>query len=200
MIPNPINEKIREKPKQQYSNETCNFVAAGRITEQKNYPVMIEAFEIASKECPDIQLSIYGTGSDEYIAYIQKVIDDKGLSDKVKLMGRTTDMISALHNADAFLMTSDYEGMPNALAEAMAVGLPCISTNCKTGPRDLIDDGENGFLVEVGNAENIAKAIVKVAQMNAEQASEMGKKAREKVLDLCSEENSLERLIKVIEG
>jgi glycosyltransferase involved in cell wall biosynthesis len=90
--------------------------------------------------------------------------------------------------------------MPNALVEAMAVGLPCISTNCKTGPRDLIDHGENGFLVAAGDAEQIAEAVLRVAAMDASHAEEMGRKARAKVLDLCSESNSLKKLIKLIEA
>ena len=200
VIPNPVSKQNVDNPKEVYSDKQVNFVAAGRITEQKNYPLMINAFKIAKAKCPDLKLSIYGTGEDSYIAKIQQIIDENALSEDVKLMGRTTDMLTAFRGADAFLMTSDYEGMPNALLEAMATGLPCISTNCRTGPRDMIDDGENGFLVKVGDAESVAKAIIKVADMKKNEASNMGQSAREKILKLCSEKNSLECLISIIEA
>ena len=200
VIPNPISQQYQEHPKQMYLESVTRFVAAGRITEQKNYPIMIEAFQRACDQCEHIRLEIYGTGEESYISEIQKKIDDANLSSKIKLMGRTTDMQSVYHGADAFLMTSDYEGMPNALVEAMVSGLVCISTDCRTGPKDLIDDEKNGFLVKVGDAENIAEAIRKVAGMSQAECEAMGKQAREKILNLCSEENSLQRLIQVIEG
>ena len=199
VIPNPIASQYCENPKQNYSDSVVRFVAAGRIAEQKNYPVMIEAFGIAHRERPNLRLSIYGTGDKAYMDTIQRMIDERGLSSVITMHGRTNDTLSVLQQSDAFLMTSDYEGMPNALVEAMAVGLPCISTNCRTGPRDLIDHGENGFLVGTGDAEAIAEAVLCAASMDSEHAKQMGRKAREKVLDLCSESNSLKKLIKLIE-
>lgn len=199
VIPNPISPQYRDNPKPYYTDSVRHFVAAGRITEQKNYPVMIEAFGIAHRERPNLRLSIYGTGDKAYMDTIQRMIDERGLSSVITMHGRTNDTLSVLQQADAFLMTSDYEGMPNALVEAMAVGLPCISTNCRTGPRDLIDHGENGFLVGTGDAEAIAEAVLCAASMDSEHAKQMGRKAREKVLDLCSESNSLKKLIKLIE-
>ncbi len=200
VIPNPISPQYRDNPKPYYADSVRHFVAAGRIAEQKNYPVMIEAFRIAHQKRPDLRLSIYGTGNESYMEQMQQMIDEHGLTSAVTMHGRTTDMLSVLHQADAFLMTSDFEGMPNALAEAMAVGLPCISTNCRTGPRDLIDPGENGFLVPVGDAEQIAGAILQLAGTDSVRAEEIGRKARKKVLKLCSETNSLNRLIALLES
>lgn len=200
VIPNPISPRYRDNPKSNYADSVRHFVAAGRITEQKNYPAMIEAFRTAHRKCPEIRLSIYGTGNESYMEQIQQMIDRYGLSSSITMHGRTADMLPVLHQADAFLMTSDFEGMPNALAEAMAVGLPCISTNCRTGPRDLIDSGENGYLVPVGDAEQIAGAILRLAETDSVRAEEIGRKARQKVLDLCSETNSLKRLITLIES
>ena len=200
VIPNPISSQYRDNPKLCYADKVTKFVAAGRITEQKNYPLMIEAFNVAKKDCPQITLSIYGTGEESYISKMQHLIDERGLSDSVKLMGRTTDMLSVLQNADAFLMTSDFEGMPNALAEAMVIGLPCISTNCRTGPKDMIEDQKNGYLTQVGDVDSVADAIMKVAFLNQEKTKQMGIMAREKILEMCSEENSLNKLIKMIES
>lgn len=200
VISNPIAERYCKNPKEEYSKQICKFVAMGRVTEQKNYPVMIEAFAKAKKQCPEIELAIYGTGEPSYAQSLQELIEKYGVSDCVKLMGRIPDTLPALKTADAFLMTSDFEGLPNALIEAMTVGLPCISTNCRTGPRDLIDDGENGFLTRVGDVDDIAAAIVKVAALTEQQAETMGKKAREKTLSTCSEEESLKKLIQIIEN
>lgn len=199
VISNPIAKVYVDNPKEFYSEKALNFVAAGRITEQKNYPVMIEAFSKALEKYPEIKLSIYGTGDESYMSKMQALIENKGLSESIKLMGRTSDMLSVLQEADAFLMTSDYEGMPNALAEAMVVGLPCVSTNCRTGPKDMIDDGINGFLVKTGDAESISNAIVALASMDLVASQKMGSLAREKMLELCSDSNSLNKLIEVLQ-
>ena len=127
------------------------------------------------------------------------MIDESGMTDRIVLRGRSEDVLSILRSSDAFLMTSDYEGMPNALLEAMVVGLPCISTDCRTGPKDMIDDGVNGYLVKTGDAESISRAIVKIAQMSDTEAEKMGSAAREKIIDICGTEKSLKRLVEVIE-
>ncbi|MBQ8529370.1 MAG: glycosyltransferase [Clostridia bacterium] len=199
VIPNPISEKYKNSPKTEYSEHIEKFVAAGRITEQKNYPVMIEAFGKAKETHPNIKLSIYGAGDEDYVSKIQKQIDDSGLSESVRLMGRTSDMLSALRESDAFLMTSDFEGMPNSLLEAMLVGLPCISTDCRTGPKDIIDNSQNGFLVRTGDLDSIAEAICNLADMDKVGAIRIGSAARKKILEICSEERSLAQLIATIE-
>ena len=200
VVSNSITEKYTINPKQTYSERSRHFVAAGRITEQKNYPLMIEAFANAVKKHSDLHLSIYGVGEESYTAKLKELIGKLGVSDNVKLMGRSTDMLTVLQNADAFIMTSDYEGMPNALAEAMTVGLPCISTNCRTGPKDMIDDGVSGFLTKVGDVEEASEAIIKITEMSKDEAESMGSAAREKIMDLCGKEKSLNQLIKVIEN
>jgi len=198
LIPNPISEQFRANVKETYSDKVRRFIAVGRIATQKNYPLMLEAFSLAMEKDPEIELSIYGAGEDGYVENIERQIKERGLENNVRLMGRTQEMHVALLQADAFIMTSDYEGMPNALVEAMAIGLPCISTNCKTGPKDLIDTGKNGFLVKEGDPAEVAAAIIKVATLDREQAFEVGQEARQRVLDLCSEKNSLERLLEII--
>ena len=76
-----------------------------------------------------------------------------------------------------FLITSDMEGMPNALMEAMAVGLPCVSTDCETGPADLIEDGINGYLVPVNDHELLAEKIIKFMEMTFEERFDIAQKA-----------------------
>ena len=81
----------------------------------------------------------------------------------------------------------------------MAVGLPCISTDCRTGPRDLIDDGENGFLIPCNDAVALAEKINHVFSLPPETQKSIGEKAREKIIDFCGEESSLRKLIELIE-
>ncbi len=200
-IYNPIDKNCIDKPKIEYSEKITNFIASGRVAPQKNYELMIRAFANALKVNGEISLSIYGIiENDVYKSKLEKLIVDCGAEDKIKFMGKSTDMFNLLRKADAFLMTSDFEGMPNALLEAMALGLPCISTNCRTGPKDMIDNGENGYLVEVGSEQSVADAIIKISNLTKEQAQNMGLSARNKILDLCSQEKSINKLIEVVES
>ena len=91
------------------------------------------------------------------------MIDESGMGDNIYLMGRTTDVKDALSHAKAFIMTSDYEGMPNSLLEAMAVGLPCIATDCHCGgTRAVIDNYKNGILIHVGEEDELFDALIKL--------------------------------------
>jgi glycosyltransferase involved in cell wall biosynthesis len=90
--------------------------------------------------------------------------------------------------------------MPNALAEAMAMGLVCLSTDCKTGPKDMIDSGVNGFLAATGDEQSFADGILAITEMDLRQCAAMGAAARDKILHMCSEENTLARLKLLIES
>ena len=199
VISNPIDEKYQKSFKTDYSSKIKNFVSAGRITEQKNYPLMIQSFANACETNKDIKLSIYGVGEVDYTKKLQDLINECGVSNNIKLMGRTSKMAEVLKNADAFIMTSDYEGMPNALLEAMATGLVCISTNCRTGPKDMIEHGKSGFLAKVGNVEDVADKIKEVLALDYECATKIGQSARQKIFETCSEEMSLKKLVDIIE-
>lgn len=197
VIPNPINQLYIENKKTEYSSSK-KIVAAGRLSEQKNYKMMIDAVKLISGKYNDVTLDIYGNG--ELEEELQNYINENNLESKITLKGRCNELYNVYKNSDFYVMSSDYEGMPNALAEAMAIGLPSISTDCKTGPRDLIDDGKNGFLVPVGDAKALADRIEKVFSMTEQEKRELGENAREKIIKYCSEENSLNRLINLIEN
>ena len=198
VIRNPILQAAETK--QYAAGFPQKFIALGRISRQKNYPVMIEAFAEAAKKIEGCTLDIFGTGDPSYIEQMQNMIDAAGLHEKVVLRGRTDKVLDELLRHDGFFMSSDYEGMPNALAEAMAAGLVCLSTDCKTGPRDMIDSGENGFLVATGDVQSFADGILKIAEMNERQCMAMGQAAREKIGNICSEETTLLRLKELIES
>lgn len=134
------------------------MVSCGRLEEQKNYPLLIDAFGEIVKKFPDAVLHIYGTGS--LATYLNKKITESGLEDSVILKGQTDHVTEVLATADIFLMTSDYEGMPNSLLEASVVGVPCIATDCPCGGvRMIISNKENGLLVPVGDKTGLVNAI-----------------------------------------
>ncbi|MDP3428326.1 MAG: glycosyltransferase, partial [Humidesulfovibrio sp.] len=84
---------------------------------------------------------------------------ESGLTGRVLLMGQVADVGGLLKQADAYVLSSSYEGFPNSLCEAMAAGLACVSTNCPSGPGEVVDNGENGLLVTVDDAEALAAAL-----------------------------------------
>ena len=193
---NPLHPSVTQINKEYKTTLPLTFMTAGRLEKQKNHMLLCSAFALAAKENPQISLNIYGVGSmhDE----LQQHIESLGMQEKICLCGRSDNIAQTLTQADAFILSSDYEGMPNALLEAMAAGLPCISTDCPTGPSRMIVNGESGILVPVGEAESMATAIKKIAR-DYEAAIEMGKKARAFALEQYEASKSAQRLLKFIE-
>lgn len=132
------------------------IVSAGRLMEQKNQKMLIRAFALIKKKFPEYCLVIYGEGS--YRAELEQLIDKMELQDKVFLPGSINDLHARMKSAEIFVLSSDYEGMPNALIEAMCMGLPVISTKV-SGAVDLIHDGENGLLIETGAEAELVEAL-----------------------------------------
>lgn len=133
------------------------LIAVGRLEEQKNFPMLINAFSRIYNKFSDITLDIYGEGNLQ--KQLQRQISDLGLNDAVKLCGRSYKIATVLAEHDLFIMSSDYEGMPNALMEALGVGLPCISTDCPTGPAELLGNNERGLLFSVGQEDELVNRI-----------------------------------------
>ena len=156
VIPNAINpEFICHRYDGERKKE---IVAAGRLTDQKNFVLLIEAFSLIAGKYPEYSLTIYGEG--ECRSTLENKIEDLGLSTRISLPGNTPNLRDMMQNASMFVLSSDYEGMPNALMEAMALGLPCVSTDCPCGgPHFLIQDGENGLLVPVRDYQKMAEAM-----------------------------------------
>lgn len=143
---------------QKRSEGGTSIVSLGRLTRQKNQKMLIRAFSKVAANHPDITLNIYGIGP--LNEDLQKLIADNSMQSRISLKGLTSNSQSVLANAALFILSSDYEGMPNALMEALAVGVPCISTDCPCGgPRMLITDKENGLLIPVGDEVALANAI-----------------------------------------
>ena len=139
------------------------IVTCGRLTEQKNHKLLIDAFAEVQKIYPFATLKIYGEGV--LREKLQNQIESLNLNEKVFLMGATNDVAKALQTADLFVLSSDYEGMPNALMEAMAAGVPCISTDCPCGgPRELFGEDASDKLVPCNDSAQLAEAICKVLE------------------------------------
>ena len=151
------------------------IVAVGRLNKQKNFTMLIDAFSEFAKIHPDRVLEIYGEGVLE--GKIKEYIAEKELQEKVILKGFCRDVHEKILTAEMFVMSSDFEGMPNALLEAMALGLPCISTDCPCGgPRMLIESYKNGILVPVKDAKAMTKAMCFMAD-EPDAAEQMSKNA-----------------------
>lgn len=159
VIPNAINPAfIRDVHTE---NRKKQIVAIGRFTKQKNFMLLLRAFATIHKEFPQYQLTIYGQG--EQRATLEHFIIEHNLEGAVSLPGYVKDIPQQLLEPSVFVLSSDYEGMPNALMEAMASGLACISTDCPCGgPRFLIKEGENGLLVPVGDQTALENALRRV--------------------------------------
>lgn len=146
------------------------FVTAGRLEAVKDQMMMIEAFAAFHKTHPDYRLVIYGEGPMR--EELQEFVSTLSLKESVILAGRTNDLWNKIACAEAFLLTSEYEGMSNALIEAMCLGLPVISTKV-AGATDLIQDGKNGFLIDVKDYESLANRMLYLAD-NPELREKMG--------------------------
>lgn len=198
LIPNPISDIYNNSYREEISTQVVNFIAAGRIDPQKNYPMMIDAFAKAVKQYPNIRLQIFGKGDTDYTQMLQNKINSLEMQNNIFLMGRSATIHEEYKKNDVFLMSSDYEGLPNALMEAMASRLICISTDCKTGPCDLINEGVNGYMVPVGDSNALADTIIKVINMSHEERVVMADAARNKIMTYCSEESSLNKLCEIL--
>lgn len=159
IIPNPINNKFLASNIHQKKDNI--IINVGRLESQKNHELLIKACKNVFKKNNDWILRIYGEGSLK--KHLKFLINDLNMNDKIYLMGRCNNLDKELKKGKIFVLCSNYEGMPNALMEAMACGLACVSTDCPCGgPSELIENNKNGLLVPVNNTKELEKAINKI--------------------------------------
>ena len=151
------------------------IVAVGRLFHAKNFAMLINAFSIVHKKYNDYSLIIYGEGA--LRLDLENEVRQLFLEDYVFLPGYISNVSDKINNASLFVLSSDCEGIPNALIEAMALGIPCISTDCPVGgPRYLISNGQNGILTPVGDVDSLANAMINLLD-NPEYAEQLGQNA-----------------------
>lgn len=173
-----------------------DIVSVGRLDKQKRHDLLINAYAKVCKENNGSRLVIYGEGPER--SNLEEQIERLGLKDRVILRGVTENVIEKIRSAKLFVLSSDYEGMPNALIEAMAVGLPVISTDCPCGgPAMLIEDGVSGLLVPVGDETILSKKLQLVLEDNR-LAKILGTNARQ-IREKCAVRNVAMRWKAIIE-
>ena len=173
VIPNAINPDFIRPI--YTGNRRKTIVSAGRLSQQKNQELLVRAFAAVSKDYPEYTLVIYGEG--EKRSTLIALAEEVGIKDRVELPGYTTCIGEKIKDASLFVLPSDFEGMPNALMEAMALGLPCISTDCDGGgARFLIENEKNGLLVPKGDVEALATAMRRMLA-NMDFAEQCGREA-----------------------
>ena len=151
-IPNPINIKMIEKFASEnvdFNNDKFTFVTIGRLDQGKNHELMIDA--LAEINLKDVQLIIIGEG--ELMTHLKEKVSRLKMQDKVSLFGFDSNPYKYLSKSDCFVFTSNYEGFPNVLVEALACELPVISTDCLSGPREILAPNTNINLQEKNNVE-----------------------------------------------
>ncbi len=149
-----------EKSKEEIPETRSFILALGRLVPQKGFDYLIDAFT-NSQAKNNVDLLICGEGEER--EKLQAMIDERGMSDKIILKGNVENPFAYYAKADFYVLSSRHEGFPNILIEALACSCPCISFDCKTGPNEIIKNGENGLLVEAESVSGLTDAIDKLA-------------------------------------
>lgn len=162
------------------------LVSVGRLHPVKNFKTLIEVFSLVQKEIPDASLTIVG-GGDEYESLKQKV-SELGLDDRIDITGMVSadDVKSYMLSSDLYVMTSHTECFPMVLLEASSVGLPLVAFDVPVGPKAIINNEQNGYLVKYEDKKAMADTIVKMLR-DREGLSALGKNAKENSYNYTSE-------------
>ena len=174
VIPNPLPFY----PTKVSSLKNKKIISIGRLEHQKGYDILIDVWNIISKKYPDWTLEIYGEGSER--ENLQNKVNKLGLGKSFLLKGVVKNIQDKYLESSIYVMSSRYEGFGMVLVEAMSCGLPVISFDCPCGPKDIIKNNEDGFLIEFGNIEKMAKKIEELI-INGEKRKLFGKNAKKNV-------------------
>jgi glycosyltransferase involved in cell wall biosynthesis len=176
IIPNPFPSVPAQAETSRAQDARRTIVAMGRLERQKGFDLLIRAFASVAMVRPEWDLLILGEGSER--AALETQIAQAGLSSRVTMPGQRPEPLGALQSSDLFVLSSRYEGFPNALCEAMACGLPVISFDCPSGPADIVRDGVDGLLVPAEDVDALARAMTDLT-VDAERRRRFGEKASE---------------------
>ncbi len=189
IIPNPVTVTDYAAEKKEKV-----IVTVGRLEKQKNQQMLIAAFCEFHKCYPDYVLKIFGRGSMEN--ELKTEVKALGISDSVLFMGNVTDVHKQIKDASLFVMTSDYEGMSNALLEAMMMGLTCITTRVACA-EEIIDDHEDGIIVETGDTYGLIKEMKNLVS-DPERMQKYGLLAHKRTIQKFDTKNILESWKKLV--
>lgn len=160
IIPNPVRDEVFSLPHptliEGCSDKINRIISVARLAPQKNQKMMIKAFAKVADEFPDWQLVIFGEGP--LRAELEFLVSSFKLQGRVLLPGRTEHVIEELRKSKIFCLSSDYEGLSNAMIEAICVGLPIIST-CVSGTEDVLVNGKNGFIIPINDQDALVHSL-----------------------------------------
>lgn len=193
VIPNALfNELVYTlEPPEEREKIIC---AVGRLDPQKRFDVLIDAFALIKDKIPEYKLIIFGEG--DLRNELERKVESLSLTDRIYLPGTNPEAVRIVNRSSVFVLSSDLEGMPNVLIEAMAMGVPCVSTRCEMGPEELIENGVNGILVETGNSKQIAAAILGI--LNDPELSQKLSENSRKLIETHSIEKISERWLEFL--
>lgn len=157
VIPNPVFPPPGDLEREPRSGDRRRLVGLGRLSREKGFDVLLDAFARVAEVNPGWTLTIWGEGEERGRLEAQRA--QLGLEGRVKLPGATRDPYRALAAADLFVLPSRFEGFPNALCEALACGVPAIAFDCESGPREILTDGVNGLLVPAADPAALAATL-----------------------------------------
>ena len=159
-------EKMKEPIDHPWFNQTSFpiVLGVGKLQEQKDFPTLIYAFAQVRK-IREAKLVILGWGPDR--PKLEALIHELGLEGDVMLLGHVNNPYAYMAHSNVFALSSLWEGLPNVLIEAMATGVPVISTNCESGPSEILDNGKYGHLIPVGNSQALAEKILSALDSQA---------------------------------
>jgi len=196
IIPNPVSIPPKATDQNRIDFEKKQIIAVGRLLKQKGFDLLLQAFSKINLKFPDWKLVIWGEGNDR--SALETLSNQLKLSTQVSFPGVTDDIYSELSQSSLFVLSSRFEGFPNALCEAMAIGLPVIAFDCGSGPSDIVRHQIDGLLIPADNIEALSKTMKQLME-NAALRKQFGNRASE-ITDRFSVKKILGEWDKLIES
>jgi len=188
VLPNPLNPVFFSRT-HNFEQRSELILSVGRMTSEKGHEFLLRSWARLAMSYPFWKLRLVGDGEDR--SRLEMLANKLQISDQVEFVGRVNDIVEEYQRAQIFVLPSLYEGFPNALLEAMALGCACIASDCESGPREMIRHQENGLLCEPGDIEDLSSAL-KILLDNSPLRSRLSHEAKN-----IREQYSLERHLKV---